>query len=353
MDIEPLGAWLAEADFGGPRPFLVKPLWPSDAYGVLGAQDKAGKTWAAVDLAVSVANATPWFGEYEIGRRGSVVYFCGEGGKRNLARRFAAVAASKELGPWLQDGRPSWSDRIRISDAVPQLTEQRALEQVDEDLEAHQDTALVIIDPLYLASAGLKGSDLYEMGRAFQGIQRIVQAAGAALVILTHWNKTGEGDGASRFTGVGPGAWGRVLGSAKIEEARREDTSSVVTLKWTFTGSEIPESEFWMRRTVSAVDPDDLDSAMLYHVECSEENPVKAERSIEKAADQAGAELAKQRALWKVIADLGEPASVNELLGTVGGGKGALTDRLRAMVELGRLTVSDGPNRARMYAVVR
>ena len=37
---------------GEPR-WLIQGLWPADAYGVLAAQEKAGKTWAALDLAVS------------------------------------------------------------------------------------------------------------------------------------------------------------------------------------------------------------------------------------------------------------------------------------------------------------
>jgi hypothetical protein len=38
---------------GEPR-WLIQGLWPADAYGVLAAREKAGKTWAALDLAVSV-----------------------------------------------------------------------------------------------------------------------------------------------------------------------------------------------------------------------------------------------------------------------------------------------------------
>jgi AAA domain-containing protein len=46
---------------GEPR-WLIQGLWPADAYGVLAAQEKAGKTWAALDLAVSVATGRPLAG---------------------------------------------------------------------------------------------------------------------------------------------------------------------------------------------------------------------------------------------------------------------------------------------------
>jgi hypothetical protein len=48
---------------GEPR-WLIQGLWPADAYGVLAAQEKAGKTWAALDLAVSVACGQPWLDHF-------------------------------------------------------------------------------------------------------------------------------------------------------------------------------------------------------------------------------------------------------------------------------------------------
>jgi hypothetical protein len=44
------------------------------------------------------------------------------------------------------------------------------------------------------------------MGEHLQEIQLLCQNVGAALDLTTHWNKTGEGSSASRFTGVGQGA---------------------------------------------------------------------------------------------------------------------------------------------------
>ena len=64
-------------------------------------------------------------------------------------------------------------------------------------------------------------------------------------MVSTHYNKTGEGRGPKRFTGVGPGAWGRVLVSADVinrrvaDEAPDETTS---TLEVSFTGDEIGDT---------------------------------------------------------------------------------------------------------------
>ena len=99
------------------------------------------------------------------------------------------------------------------------------------ELAAHP-AALVIVDPLYLAVAGAAtGADLYGMGAVLAGIQAVCQHAGAALVVVTHWNKTGEGRGAKRISGVGPGAWGRVLASVGTTQAAFEPDEVDVAIR--------------------------------------------------------------------------------------------------------------------------
>jgi hypothetical protein len=56
LEILGLEEVLERVDKAGPPTWLIEGFWPGDAYGVLGAEDKAGKTWAGVDLAVSVAS---------------------------------------------------------------------------------------------------------------------------------------------------------------------------------------------------------------------------------------------------------------------------------------------------------
>ena len=246
----------------GPPSWLVERLWPADAYGVLGAEDKAGKSWAALDLAVSLVTRTRWLDHFQVGV-GPVVAFLGEGGERATVRRLEAIVRARDCG--LRD-----LTGLRLCFAVPHLMNARDLGEVEAEI-AHSRPALVVIDPLYLAARGAKGSDLYAMGEALEGVQAIAQAAGAALAVVTHWNKNGEGSSARRFTGVGPGAWGRVLASAAVERRTLEpDGASVVTLRWEFTGSEIADVQFRMRRRVRADDPNDLASPLHYAVDVTE-----------------------------------------------------------------------------------
>src|SRR5262245_4334832 len=66
----------------GPPTFLIRELWPADAYGVQAAEHKTGKSWNAFDLGVAVSSGTPWLGSFPIDRPGPVLMFLGEGGER-------------------------------------------------------------------------------------------------------------------------------------------------------------------------------------------------------------------------------------------------------------------------------
>ncbi len=263
--IEDLAAVLARVDAAGPPAWLVEGLWPRDAYGVFAAEDKAGKTWAILDLAVSVAAGVPWLGHFPCPPSGRVLVFLGEGGERAMVRRLRAIAAHKgvDLGELAELGL------VRLCFRVPRLTSGEELAAIQREL-ASRPAALVVVDPLYLAvGGGATGANLYAMGAVLAGIQAVCQHAGAALVVVTHWNKTGEGSGVNRISGVGPGAWGRVLASAGVAHRATspDHTTSTVVLTVELRGGEIADQHFRVRRQVASDDPADLAAPLRYTVE--------------------------------------------------------------------------------------
>jgi hypothetical protein len=263
--IEDLADVLTRVQAAGPPSWLVEGIWPRDAYGVFAAEDKAGKTWAILDLALSVAAGVPWLGQFPCPPSGRVLVFLGEGGERAMVRRLRAIAAHKgvdlaELGE---------AGLVRLCFRVPRLTSGEELATIEREL-ADRPAALVVIDPLYLAVGhGATGANLYAMGAVLSAIQVVCQAAGAALVVVTHWNKTGEGTGVQRISGVGPGAWGRVLASAGVtHRATSPDrTTSTVVLAVELRGGEIADQHFRVRRQVASSDPADLAAPLRYSVE--------------------------------------------------------------------------------------
>lgn len=247
-------------DTAPPVGWLVRPIWPADAYGILAAEQKAGKTWSGLDLVVSVASGTPWLGMYEVDRPGAVLAFLGEGGERKMKRRLDAICSSRGV---------SLADLpIRFCFRVPTLTNQEHLLEMNEEIKAHK-PVFVYLDPLYLAAKGADGSKLYAMAEHLSDVQILCQRQGAALMIVHHWNKTGEGKGSKRMSGAGPGEWGRVLISVGVvtkhtdPETKRTD----VVLEWGFEGDEIPDEELRLRRRVWSDDPNSLTAPMHYEVE--------------------------------------------------------------------------------------
>lgn len=259
LAFEGLADMLARVDAAGPPAWLLRGIWPYDAYGVLAAEDKAGKSWAACDVAVAVASGTPWLHAYDVDLPGPVLLLAGEGGARNLARRLRAVAGGR--------GLDAEALALRVCERVPHLTNPAHLEALADELHAHP-PRLVILDPLYLAARGASGADLYAMGEALEGLQHTCQTARAALLVVTHFNKNGEGRGHRRITGVGPGAWGRVLVTAHVEHRHTDGTGmSEVILGFELVGGEIADQTLRVRRKVWADDPADLGSALRYTVE--------------------------------------------------------------------------------------
>jgi hypothetical protein len=298
---------------GEPR-WLIQGLWPADAYGVLAAQEKAGKTWAALDLAVSVATGQPWLDHFACPTPGPVLLFLGEGGERATVRRIEAIATAKGVDP------SQLADRLRLCFRVPRLAAPGAgseLAAIQAELEAHP-AVLLVLDPLYLAAAGASGANLYDMGAVLQAIQGVCQQAGCALLVVTHWNKTGDGRGADRISGAGPAAWARVICSVSVDyRASDDDGASKVLLGFELIGGEIADTRFRIRRRIHAEDPADLGSPLSYSVEVlagddgQDLDPAAAGLSPSRqwvlAALQAGGDMQTVKQLGDRLAESGRP----------------------------------------------
>lgn len=252
----------AEVDARPPRPWLFEPVWVAGDYGVMSAADKAGKTWAILDAAVSCAAGLPWLDQFPCQSAGPVVVFLGEGSDAKMLRRIRAIGVHKGLTRKEVDALP-----ILLCFRAPQLGSTKHLAVISNVLEREQ-PAFVIVDPLYLAAGGANGADLYAMGALLGNIQAVAQTYGTSLLIAHHWNKTGEGNGHNRSSGVGPGAWGRVLISVGVLSSHTDDTTqeTTVRLEWAFKGDEIPETTMTLVRRVRAEDPTDLNSPLHYEI---------------------------------------------------------------------------------------
>lgn len=301
LQVQRFADMAAEVDARGPRRWLVRGVWPAGDYGVHGAEPKAGKTWNALDLAVSVASGTPWLGALPIDTPGPVIIFHGEGGDGGVVRRGRAVGDSRGLNV---EKLPLW-----VCARAPHLGEESHLRDLAEIIRTVR-PVLVILDPLYLSAGGANGADLYAMGRLLERPQHICQDAGAALCVVTHYNRARDLKGAARLTGAGPAEWGRVLiGAELISRHTDPDTlATTVLTELAVTGSEVPDQMIRVRRTVRAVDPDDLDSRLEYAVDTpdlDDAHPMPIGSDLTPAATKLFAALTVQEepVLARVLVD--------------------------------------------------
>lgn len=300
-----------------PHPgWLASPVWPADAYGVLGAEQKLGKTWMVLDLVIAVASDGAWMNAFPVDRAGPVVVFLGEGGERKMLRRMRGIAdfMNVELNEL----------PIHLCMRVPHLSDEEHLAEVEDKLQEVK-PVLVVVDPLYLAARGANGADLYAMGETLETVQRLAQNAKAALLVVHHWNKTGEGTGAKRMSGAGPAEWGRVLMSASRVHAATDPTTkaTTVTIAVELTGDEVPELTYRFRRRVWSENPGDLDSPIHYEIEQLDgtEAALSGSSGLPPAAQRVHAALLSKSGEWLAVRDIGDIVALDQ------SGKGGLKAR--------------------------
>lgn len=342
LPIRRLADVAAEVDARGPRHWLIRGLWPAGDYGVHGAEPKAGKTWNAADLAVSVASGTPWLGAVPIDTPGPVILFAGEGGDGNVVRRLRAVAAAHGL---IADHLDIW-----VCTRAPHLSDSAHL-AILEDRVQRIGPALVTLDPLYLAARGANGADLYAMGQLLERPQHICQRAGSSLLVVTHFNRNRDAKGSGRLTGAGPAEWGRVLIAGTVVSRHTDKTTKATTVlvELDVTGGEIPDQTLRVRRFVRADDPDDLDSPLTYTVDMPDAD--------EPQAMPAGADLAPAAVkLLEAVEARQDPSTIAELVDHIverhghGLKRQTCSTHLNALRDRGLVDCLDpGPGRDRLW----
>lgn len=246
-----------------PKPrFLFGGIIVEGDYGIISGLDKIGKSFVMGDAAVSLASGTPWMDKFEVDEPRPVIMCVGEGGERKLVRRLSAIAAHKGLSEADNASLP-----MTFLMGVPSISDEDHMNELEQAVRRIQ-PGLVIIDPFYLAAAGINLSQINEVGSALAPLQGIVQRHNSALIISHHWNKTGTGDAHSRVSGSGLTAWGRFLISISVESERTEPHTrrTSVTQRWHIKGDEVMTEEFDVEREVWTDDPEDLTSKMHYRL---------------------------------------------------------------------------------------
>ena len=332
LRLRPLTEIAAEIETQGPREFDVEGIVIHGQHGVDGSTPKAGKGFDVIDLSVSVASGTAWLGRFGCPNPGTVALFPGEEDDHELWRRLVAVAEPRGLDARLLP--------IHMAANTPRISRPADLRVFRAELEAVR-PRLTIIDPMYKATAGGDPRSLVAMGELLSDASDIAREVGSSLLMVPHFNRDTTRKGADRFTGAGAQEWGRFLIAGTVTKRRRTaEGGSEVVRKVEVSGTSIADSTFMVCRRITAVNPSDPDSPLVYEVEVTD--------TVQQDAD-SHPEL--DYSLQRVLSLLGtqdEARTIEELQSAMKAGnedgkppygRQAFSDKLNRLAELG---VADG-----------
>src|ERR1035437_8600599 len=121
--------------------WLVEGVLPKFGCGIIGGKPKVRKTWAVLDLLVSIVTGTKFFGKYEVLQSGTILVFCAEDSESSLKRRVLNIAKTRGLTEEaLANFKFISANRIDLSDPKDF---QRLVRTIDE----HK-PIIVAMDPL-------------------------------------------------------------------------------------------------------------------------------------------------------------------------------------------------------------
>jgi replicative DNA helicase len=177
------------------RQWLIPDFLAAGLSTVLGGPRKSLKTSIMVDLAVSLATATPFLGRFQVPNRRSVVVFSGEGdpvGLRDTAKQVCAERKTR-----LSTTGITWIHEL------PGLYSEADLHELSKTLK-QVEAEVVFLDPLFLCllrpGEEELAANVYAVGRILRQATEACLRAGATPIFIHHISKAANNyGGSSRF----------------------------------------------------------------------------------------------------------------------------------------------------------
>ncbi|MBL4846119.1 MAG: AAA family ATPase [Planctomycetes bacterium] len=205
-EIEPLTVVQAAAVEGSSElEWLVEGLWVAEGVGIVGGNPKAGKTWLALDLALSVASGTPALGVYAIPRAGPVLLFAAEDPPATVRARLEGIAVSRGLTLKSLPLHVILASSLRLD----QLRDQARLAEAVERFRPR----LLVLDP-FVRLHRINENSAQEVSGVLAYLRDLQRRCHVAVLVVHHARKAGAGTAQAGLSLRGSGdfyAWGDEL----------------------------------------------------------------------------------------------------------------------------------------------
>lgn len=180
----------AEPDDDDSIDWVIRDIIPRGENALFGGPMKAGKTWAAIDLLISVALGEDWLGKFENTMRepARALGVFMEDNERRIRKRLWELCRAHNTTP----NNPLIRDHLRISRAPLRLPDAKDQRRFTNELKQWK-PALVVIDNLTRVLVGDPNStrDAAAFARAWT---EITEETGACIMFLHHTRKASGTD---------------------------------------------------------------------------------------------------------------------------------------------------------------
>ena len=160
--------------------WLIDQLWTDQAVGVVGGSPKSGKTWLALEIAVSVASGTPCLGAFSVRAPGPVLLYAAEDSAAAVRARLKTLARVHALDFEHLDVRVITADALRLDRPDDQ-------DRLAATVAAHR-PALLVLDPLVRVHA-IDENVAGQVAALLAYLRSLQRQTGAAIALVHHVRK--------------------------------------------------------------------------------------------------------------------------------------------------------------------
>ena len=181
--------------------WLIDRLWTHQAVGVIGGSPKCGKTWLALEMAVSVASGRPCFDTFPVASPGPVLLYAAEDSAMTLRSRLETLARLHKIDFDRLNVHVITIDSLRLDHPEHQ-------DRLESTLHAYK-PALLVLDPLVRVH-GIDENVAGQVASLLGYLRSLQKNAGTAIALVHHVRKNASPTGNAGYSLRGSGdlyAW--------------------------------------------------------------------------------------------------------------------------------------------------
>jgi hypothetical protein len=181
--------------------WLIDRLWTHQAVGVIGGSPKSGKTWLALEMAVSVASGRPCFDTFAVAAPGPVLLYAAEDSATTLRGRLETLARLHKIDFERLNVNVITIDSLRLDQPEHQ-------DRLESTLHAYK-PALLVLDPLVRVHS-IDENVAGQMAALLGFLRSLQRKAGTAIALVHHVRKNASPTGTAGYSLRGSGdlyAW--------------------------------------------------------------------------------------------------------------------------------------------------